>query len=126
MFKDKYTVSKTVRDALDTLDTAMADMRHDDLQAIWDVLTALRGPDNSDPDAKGISTEYVRRDAFPKAAEAITFMGAFVAAEGRTPSNFSFTTLRRMAGSAHFAQHVISAMLRLGIIEGDPTNITQN
>lgn len=67
----------TLRQVLNVIDTALA--RDDTASSkLWDVLTALRGPD--DPEQyrqKETGTIYIRQAAFPKTAESVKEAGGY-------------------------------------------------
>jgi hypothetical protein len=65
---------KTARDMLDTLDKFLA-TGQDEAKTLWDVLTALRGPDNGSDQAKEHATIPIRRAAFPRTTEAYRHKG---------------------------------------------------
>lgn len=62
---------KTARDVLNMLDTFLSSDKtdNDERQKLWNILTALRGPDNDDIYQKERTTVPIRRAAFPKMAE---------------------------------------------------------
>jgi hypothetical protein len=58
-----------VRAMLDQLDAFFIDEEHADTKVLWDVLSALRGPDNDvQSDLKNTSTIPIRTAAFPRLA----------------------------------------------------------
>ena len=58
----------SIRKLLNTIDTALS-KQDEGAQWLWDILTALRGPDNYEQAGKD-DTVLVRRKALPKTAEA--------------------------------------------------------
>lgn len=55
-----------VRKALDDLDAILSKQDADSI-CLWDILTALRGPDDrEDVEHEKFATCYIRREAFPK------------------------------------------------------------
>lgn len=64
--KKKGKKALTLRQVLNVIDTALA-RENDTSIKVWDVLTALRGPDvGAEYMKKETGTVYVRRAAFPK------------------------------------------------------------
>lgn len=60
-------MTRELRAILDKIDTVLA--KHDDTAAeLWNVLTALRGPDSSASNNKSVTTVPIRRVAFPLTA----------------------------------------------------------
>jgi hypothetical protein len=57
-----------VREILDTLDAFFTTEDLKDTKPLWDILSALRGPDNSDEEVKDSTTIPIRCAAFPKLA----------------------------------------------------------
>ena len=102
-----------VREMLDQIDTFLTTESIDDVRELWNVLTALRGPDvASDHKSKVYATMPIRRAAFPKVvamhAEGIRFVGA--AFLGDEPY------VRPEADSDwHFQSHAVSAAHALGL-----------
>lgn len=100
--------SLDLREMLDVIDLYLSIGHHS--STLWDVLTALRGPDSGDEGLKETTTEVIRSVAFP-----------LVKAEGATPANFSnldasllrkaINTLKQedTAKSSHFDCHVLWA-----------------
>lgn len=62
----------THREMLDAIDAFLAAHTIDgEGGKLWDVLTALRGPDNEDVELKLTTTAPIRRAAFPKLQESL-------------------------------------------------------
>jgi hypothetical protein len=55
-----------VRALLDQIDSFFITEEAADTRPLWDILTALRGPDNDDEEAKETTTIPIRRAAFPR------------------------------------------------------------
>lgn len=66
----KPTIKPAVREMLDKIDVFLSTAPIDEAQQLWDVLTALRGPDDDDPELKSRTTTHIRAAAFPKARDA--------------------------------------------------------
>lgn len=66
----RYALSrpKTARQVLDAIDAYMVDSGVKDSGQLWDVLTALRGPDSQSFGLKHDITCPIRRAAFPRMA----------------------------------------------------------
>ncbi len=67
-------MSPKVREVLDQLDQVLA-VGDADARALWNVLSALRGPDSKDRDLKSATTSVIRYTAFPLAAKDATGHG---------------------------------------------------
>lgn len=130
-------MNKEIRKALDQLDTALA-AGGDDARAIWDVLSALRGPDQdyvllNDPSpttvndaplkkagyyAKTATTAFIRAVALPKTAKAITagivdLPATFANADH--PDNANLARLRQGLIPSHFCRHARNGFAVLGL-----------
>lgn len=59
---------RTAAEALEMLEEFFSrdDVSPNEHAALWDILTALRGPDSGDVELKHQTTVYIRRQAFPK------------------------------------------------------------
>lgn len=101
-----------VRRVLDEIDTVLEQGDRAAAQ-LWNVLSALRGPDDGDWLLKTQTTEPIRRTAFPKvAAKSDTLKGY-----SGIPADFYGKEFTRPIGSSHFAEHVRSAANALGLIK---------
>lgn len=106
----------TPRELLDQLDTYLSDPRQplDERRALWDVLTAIRGPDRR-RDRKAFKHEVagvIRAHAFPRTAKRL--------GKGQPGFRPKFTdgTLRDAAehladGGGHYQTHAWRALLAL-------------
>ncbi len=110
------TNRKTTREILDLIDEELlfGDRRSRDL---WDVLTALRGPDFNDVSMriKLSTTSHIRTAAFPKTAD-------HRAAEVNTGAIFStkarpFNVNAGDGASHHFHRHIVRAAHVLGLTD---------
>ena len=109
-------MSPNVREMLDKIDTFLTgDIA--DARALWDVLSALRGPDNGDGESKLDSTLPIRRAAFPKVLamheEGSRFLNAAFL------GNNELFDLHR-AGGEHYTAHARKAAIALGLIHENP------
>jgi len=92
---------------------------------LWNVLTALRGPDAEFDVIKDVTTAPIRGAAFPKTCQqALAQRGqhelpeqvfARVGAQFESPARFDKTVVGQ--GHLHFANHVRNAALELGLID---------
>ena len=89
-----------VREVLQQIDELLAE-GGTNAQQLWDVLVALRGPDDKDADTKRASTERIRAIAFPIAARAKAHPMERVNVDGGE------ITVRDM--TSHFGWHVAKA-----------------
>lgn len=106
---------QTVREVLDIIDEFL--WSHPDRQNLWDILAALRGPDEGNTDLKLATTALIRGRAFPKTARLSSETGGYVhAAMVTKDTREGFRkTLDWMNVFAHFEQHVLSAFRALGL-----------
>lgn len=94
-----------------------------DAKQLWDILTALRGPDNDVADrVKFATTVYIRQAAFPTYAEAVTHGTAtelaYMSPRVRLfdePTQIVVADARKCGG--HFHYHINAAARALGLIE---------
>ena len=114
----------TCREMLDVIDEFLS-KRDAEASKLWDVLTALRGPDTSDYD-KTETTVHIRSAAFPKTEKSSNppvdmpgytsqLNGALFASSpmlyNKTPFSISLTY-------SHFMNHIRNAALALGMMKG--------
>lgn len=102
--------SKT-QQMLDQIDAALA-ANDTSSQELWDILSALRGPDNyANYNRKETGTVYVRQAAFPKTAESGNFYRAQMKPfEG--PLDLTYHTVDE---DMHFEGHLQQAFTALGL-----------
>lgn len=110
----------TLRSVLNDIEKVLS--RHDQLsQDVWDVLSALRGPDTEGSMAKGL-TVSIRRAAFPKLAAYADDQDAAIAgsifADWGASADFELDLNRIESG--HFRQHIRSATRALKLLPTDP------
>lgn len=117
---------KTANEILDAIDEVLAEaapFSSREAEALWAILTALRGPDSYNAAATAFKTAYtaqIRSAAFPKtAANGRRIAGAWFAGAGEyaAPSNMTLPdTVDPTAETAvglHCASHVDIALLQL-------------
>lgn len=123
-------MNRTTRATLDAIDAVLAGDDQEAAMQLWDVLTALRGPDNGG-NIKTTTTCPVRAAAFPQASaksqhydfgdgtpyEGLRMLGHSGAFTGGTyASPFDvFDQMRPGVSSWHFANHVRKAAKALGL-----------
>lgn len=78
---------------------------------LWNVLSALRGPDDQNADLKSTTTEVIRTVAFPKTGK--SFNGAVVCA--KFAESGKPLELPEDDGT-HFANHIHAAAIALGLV----------
>lgn len=109
----KTNIDPDVREVLDMLDEKFCTLGADKASQLWNILTALRGPDELGLlpyDAKRYSTSIIRAKAFPKLAKM----------HFRVPAKFE-TEARKIrydlieAASRHFRSHILRAASALGL-----------
>lgn len=101
---------KTPRQMLDEIDEYLA-VGDAYSQQLWDVLCALRGPDQPRDEQKDVTTAPIRSAAFPRTYDA--FDGAMVLpAAFRPVEAFDPTALR----GGHFSSHIRFAAEVLGLL----------
>ena len=111
-------MSPRTREMLDQIDTFLV-RRGSEAGELWDILTALRGPDSENETIKKYATCPIRRAAFPKLAK-LSVMGCVPGPSGSVPG------MGRMEDSgyqnqeySHFGTHANGAaqVLKLYIPE---------
>lgn len=80
-------------------------------RALWDVLTALRGPDTENDDLKTCTTAAIRGTAFPK----LVGCTANIAATILSASYFNRDAVYGSNVERHFRSHINSAAFALGL-----------
>lgn len=94
-------------------------MPKDEAEQLWDVLTALRGPDNEDGDVKLATTEVIRWHFLGKAPDMTSFSGSFIA-----PDSIGSMHMRvyleankwyATPSNGHFLGHAMRAFKALGL-----------
>lgn len=106
-------ISLETREILDKIDEFLV-QRNTNSQDLWDILTALRGPDSEHNDIKHVTTVPIRSAAFPKTAKVAASDYGFVNGADFRGGEFSYDAAN-MDKSEHFASHVVNAARRLGI-----------
>lgn len=103
-------MNKKVRKMLDRIDAFLAKPGKES-EELWDILTALRGPDDQDNVVKEATTAVIRWQAFPRTARVRTVPAVF---NGDTES-FADSRNRWSASSFHFWRHAGFAFAALGL-----------
>lgn len=103
---DKETIT-TVSEVLDIIDTFLAEMDHVQSKQLWNILTALRGPDDDNTDTKLKTTSPIRTAALPKTALNSNKCGAIFRAVDE---------LVEPMGGSHFSRHIQYAKKSLAAI----------
>lgn len=123
--KGTKTRPLTFKQVLDIVDTALA-RGNSTSEKLWDVLTALRGPDTNEYYLKSEITVLIRRKALPKTTKAHMDSGATLADFGydepKDAKISSGTVGYEREGygykrRGHFRNHAIKAAEALGIYE---------
>lgn len=99
-------------------------LKEEDGDNLWDILSALRGPDNDDPkwSIKKQTTSYIRAAAFPDllvegingTSMRIDRSTGWTAEKGTISRRFCHSTT-----SSHFSQHIQAAANILEILNND-------
>lgn len=98
-----------VREVLDIIDGVLA-QDEEDARELWDILTALRGPDDGSVRKKDSTTVHIRAAAFPKTAS------SYFTHATMNPHNPLDLTPGTQLNDWHFDGHVRSAAVALGLI----------
>jgi len=111
--------ARKVREVLDYLDNVL--VKGDNVaESIWNVLSALRGPDNAGYGDKCETTNAIRVTAFPRTADADNKGGISLPASFYSPEYSERTLAGHVdyeAKAWHFSQHIRSAAEVLGLRE---------
>ena len=115
--EDRIAAKDKVRKALDAIDEILSGKDSFAATYMWDVLSALRGPDVDDQGLKDATTSVIRAAAFPKTSILSTMHGGRVGAS-MAPDTDAKANLR--AGLAttqinHFMFHANVAFSVLGL-----------
>lgn len=99
---------KTARKVLDMIDSFLVSDEVDLVEKfrLWNVLTALRGPDNSVPGLKFETTAIIRSLAFPTVASASIKTSTLVPAVFASPYVAPQSIRLSESGNSHFDYHV--------------------
>lgn len=123
-------MTPNIRETLDLIDQVLAQNTHES-QMLWDILTALRGPDNHAPQVKEVLTVAVRRKAFPQTAWATQFNSGYYlgCANGAQFVHFKpeqpltqhvfDETVNPNLADYHFVNHAYRALAALEAFSGD-------
>lgn len=82
-------------------------------QKLWDMLTALRGPDNEDVENKEAATVLIRRRFLGE--KGATIIGTYYADTGITRSATKLLNIRTGMDDRHFKSHAQKAFQALGL-----------
>lgn len=107
-----YTKTREILDSIDEV------LSSDAIEAgeLWNVLTALRGPDNyNQAAAKNESTTHFRRAAFPKAAVVADKHFGFLHGADYTTLPMSIQSYPESGPNDHFWHHARAAASALGL-----------
>lgn len=103
--EERREVLHKTRAALDAIDNLIAGLPTDVARGVLNVLSALRGPDSDNIDAKNASTTWIRREALPLTC-------------GKNPNGWDLYLTgpyRLSSETAHFNQHIMFACDALGL-----------
>jgi hypothetical protein len=104
----------TAADFLKTLDNFFAEpasvVAPAEKQKVWDILTALRGPDDGDEGLKAVSTEVIRAKVFKRGLKAVNEY-----ANVAMPTALIDWDVVNRADSSHFHSHIDRAAKALGL-----------
>lgn len=105
-----------LRKALDAIDRVL--VRNDDTAAqLWDVLSALRGPDNESYIFKHDHIVPIRRAAFPQTAESVSETGGYTNRADFSEATFvQPATPDFMGTDGHIISHAKRAAWALGLM----------
>lgn len=113
----KFRRPLTVRAMLNQIERYLLNSPRDRSRALWDILTALRGPDDGDEQVKDAATIPIRRAAFPKLAELMIGLNPTGALFHRWNSGGAHTPYVEPTDAAtHFRVHATQAARALGLI----------
>ncbi len=106
----RQIVPRNGKQMLDVLDRFLA-QHNDDTADVWNVLAALRGPDDSS-DIKDCTTVNIRQTAFPRTVKADRARTTDIPAYMQTTEKFNPTARLNMYNQYdydHFGAHIRSA-----------------
>lgn len=109
-------MEKRTREVLDQIDAVLS-KGNVVSEEVWNVLTALRGPDNGESEPKRVATVPIRRAAFPRTTEAHNNFGStvFLADFGASTSKYDLNSGYDQ-DDWHFDVHAQNAAQILGLI----------
>lgn len=113
--KTKYTGPRTAKQMLKQID-AFLSRKGEQGERLWDVLSALRGPDFYAFNEKAQSTVPIRNAAFPKTAAAIN-AGTNLSVNNIATLGGSEKFITPTTKSRHFNEHAEKAANVLGLIK---------
>ncbi len=111
----KISTPKTTRGMLDLIDKFLSRCNRESGE-LWDVLSALRGPDDDgDEQLKKRTTILIRRAAFSKLRRVMTHATWTSGPSGRCPGMNGLPSYDATGGSKHFCTHADGAAKVLGL-----------
>jgi hypothetical protein len=107
---------------LDKIDDFLITADRMESLSLWDVLTALRGPDDEDRDLKDVTTAVIRAKAFPKAGRHKVVGGTCLPLPLENIAAFNYTR-DTIPGPdySHFGFHINNARIALNIPFSGPS-----
>lgn len=112
-----FSASAKVEHILEAIDVWAQDAPFGQVQKLWYVLTALRGPDSGNTQIKQLTTAIIRNKAVPRLTRRI---GADIKKGEANLDNIK-TVAELTKESTHFLRHAEDAIEALGIAEKIPT-----
>lgn len=100
-----------VKNAIKALRHAYLEMGSYETEKFWDILTALRGPDDENTHVKRATTELIRAAVFGRQAGALVYEVALIDWLDRPED----VEVRDKMQDSHFRVHAIKAFLALGL-----------
>lgn len=107
------------KEMLNKLDEFFAGAPKTEVQVIWDILSALRGPDSMDIHNKAKSTSVIRRAAFPKTAAIADEKGWYGIGGGAISKKGTLLDYDLYEERRHFKSHIrsaVEALTQIGIV----------
>jgi hypothetical protein len=114
--RDSEEPTRKVRVMLDQIDEFLSSRENGEdgsARKLWDVLTALRGPDDGDHSLKQRTTCVIRTEAFPRTSERSFNVGAEFSG-GLIPFRAGCHQAKDFA--SHFTSHATHAAQALGLV----------
>ena len=114
-------MTKTTKFVLDLIDRTLAGKDQESARELWDVLTAMRGPDDDNNTAKMVYTVPIRSAAFPKTAARylknegrVAGSRAIMAVDAADPAAYK-SWHRGVVTQGHYREHIEKAREVLGL-----------
>lgn len=105
----------TAREVLDLIDNFLLEGDSTETNKLWDVLSALRGPDSDDFRLKDETTIHIRRAAFPRFSSTQNRWGDNKTRAVFTSDHPYVSPRTTSSASGHFCSHIRSAAMVLGL-----------